>query len=241
MDQPSAMNRLSDNPAARDCVGGSPRVPKSSGVATMPCPKCHSHTRFTITRAVSGFFGSVIHCASSSRPLPFSSGGNFCPPRIFRNPRGTSGPSALGSPRTDHARSRACLRSPRKLCEDKDTPRTTCGRSPGLPFRALLVGVVREFLLPSLMSSMRLSIPESSVSNSFNFARVCRIESHEPVGVRVDLRPRMRIVGALEDAVERVIIGVGDGIEFVIVAARAADGQTQNPLPRLSMVSSMVR
>ena len=54
--------------------------------------------RFTITRAVSGFFGSAIQSASCSRPLPFSSAGSFCPPSTVGNRRGTSGPSRSGSP-----------------------------------------------------------------------------------------------------------------------------------------------
>ena len=41
--------------------------PKLSGVRTKPKPKWYCHTRFTHTRAVSGFFGSVIHCASCNR------------------------------------------------------------------------------------------------------------------------------------------------------------------------------
>ncbi len=35
--------------------------------ATRPSPKCHCETRFTITRAVSGFFGSAIHSAQPRR------------------------------------------------------------------------------------------------------------------------------------------------------------------------------
>ena len=52
-------------------MGGSLRRPKSLGVVTSPLPKCQCQTRLTSTRAVSGFLGSAIAWASSSRPLPF--------------------------------------------------------------------------------------------------------------------------------------------------------------------------
>ena len=46
-----------------------------SGLVTMPQPKRWCHTRFTMTRAVSGFAGSITRRASSSRPLPVVIGG----------------------------------------------------------------------------------------------------------------------------------------------------------------------
>ena len=48
-------------------VGGKPVFPKSSGVGTIPLPKWYCQTRLTITRAVSGWSGLVIHSASARR------------------------------------------------------------------------------------------------------------------------------------------------------------------------------
>ena len=42
-------------------------IPKSLGVPTIPSPKCQYHRRFTITRAGSGFAGSVSQFASAVR------------------------------------------------------------------------------------------------------------------------------------------------------------------------------
>ena len=42
-------------------------LPKSLGVSTRPWPKWYCQMRLTITRAVSGLSGSVIHSASASR------------------------------------------------------------------------------------------------------------------------------------------------------------------------------
>ena len=47
------------------CDGGSPRTPKSLGVATIPRPKWCCQRRFTITRAVKGLLAPVSHAASA--------------------------------------------------------------------------------------------------------------------------------------------------------------------------------
>src|SRR5437016_2130457 len=44
----------------------------------------------------------------------------------------------------------------------------------------------------------------------------------------VNLRARKRVARAVEDAVERVVIARRDGIELVIVTARAADAQAEH-------------
>src|SRR5437773_10868363 len=46
------------------CVGLMPERPKSLGVRTIPRPKWCCQTRFTITRATSGFRGETIQLAS---------------------------------------------------------------------------------------------------------------------------------------------------------------------------------
>ncbi len=53
-------------------VGGSPCVPKSSSVATMPAPNNCAQKRFTVTRAVSGLSRSTNQRArpSLSRSAP---------------------------------------------------------------------------------------------------------------------------------------------------------------------------
>ena len=43
-------------------------MPKLLGVSTMPRPKCHRHTRLTMTRDEIGCL--MISSASSRRPLP---------------------------------------------------------------------------------------------------------------------------------------------------------------------------
>ena len=48
-------------------MGGSPWVPKSSLVSTIPRPKISCQNRFTVTRAVSGLFSSASQAASPSR------------------------------------------------------------------------------------------------------------------------------------------------------------------------------
>ena len=63
------MNHAANQSSSSGCDGLSPSRPKLSVVATNPRPKCQRHTRFTITRAVSGFFSSAIQRAKASRPL----------------------------------------------------------------------------------------------------------------------------------------------------------------------------
>ena len=75
--------------------GRSPRVPKSSGVPTSPCPNRCCQTRFTATRLVSGFWSLVSQSASCARPLtsgPISGG---CGAMIETNPRGTVSPRLM--------------------------------------------------------------------------------------------------------------------------------------------------
>src|ERR1041385_1351104 len=75
--------------------GFSPVAPKSLGVPTSPRPKWYCHTRFTMTRAVRGFFGLINQAASADRlPVGFSaqqlSGGNGSEFRIDGTPGSTS-------------------------------------------------------------------------------------------------------------------------------------------------------
>ena len=93
----------------------------------------------------------------------------------------------------------------------------------------LLFGIVRKFLLPTFDIVQPMVDPRQVFLELLQGGRQFRFQSHEAMCVRVDLRPWMRIVGALEDAIQRVIVRVRNGIEFVIVAAGATDTQTQNP------------
>ena len=85
-DQPLSMNHPANQSSSSGCDGFSPCRPKLSVVATSPRPKCQRHTRFTITRAVSGFFSSAIHFDSASRPLALPANGlpsdNTCGKRL---------------------------------------------------------------------------------------------------------------------------------------------------------------
>ena len=99
-DQPDFTSSEVSQSSISGWLGASPRRPKSLGVVTRPWPKCHCHTRFTNTRAVSGFAGLVIHFASSSRPLLVEPGDKASPPRIATACRGTSPASLSGSPRS---------------------------------------------------------------------------------------------------------------------------------------------
>ena len=49
------MNSMASQSSSSGCDGGVPCVPKSFSVSTRPRPKYCCQTRFTITRAVSGF------------------------------------------------------------------------------------------------------------------------------------------------------------------------------------------
>ena len=60
---PARTNSVASQSSSSGCVGGSPCVPKSSLVSTMPRPKNCSQTRLTVTRAVSGL--SSLDAASA--------------------------------------------------------------------------------------------------------------------------------------------------------------------------------
>ncbi len=64
---PRATNSDASQSSSSGWLGGDPCVPKSLSVSTRPRPKYSCHMRLTATRAVSGFFGSTIHFARSSR------------------------------------------------------------------------------------------------------------------------------------------------------------------------------
>ena len=72
-DAPIPLHQLARQPVEQFGMGGRfPMLPKSFGVSTSPRPKCCCQRRLTITRAVSGFQGSVSHFASAvRRPLEF--------------------------------------------------------------------------------------------------------------------------------------------------------------------------
>ena len=71
-DQPSSINVAASQSSNSGCVGSLPVPPKLFGLPAIAWPKCHCQTRFTITRAVSGFSLLVIHCANSVRRPLFS-------------------------------------------------------------------------------------------------------------------------------------------------------------------------
>ena len=63
-DHPLSMNWMANQSSNSGCVGGSPRVPKLEGVATIPLPKWCCQMRLTITRAVRGLSGRVSQSAA---------------------------------------------------------------------------------------------------------------------------------------------------------------------------------
>ena len=67
MDQPFSMNSTASQSSSSGWLGGSPWMPKSSGVRTMLRPKSSAHQRLTVTRAVSGFSRATSQRASVSR------------------------------------------------------------------------------------------------------------------------------------------------------------------------------
>ena len=99
IDQPSSMNAAA---SSVEQLGVGRRVAAEAEVAGRgrPAPgrSAAVQTRLTITRAVSGLFGSAIARASSSRPLPFWNGVRSGPDRTLRNRRGTGLPGRPGCP-----------------------------------------------------------------------------------------------------------------------------------------------
>src|SRR5438093_11147146 len=84
--------RLTDSDASQSsnsgCVGGTPNLPKSFALATMPRPKWCCQIRLTITRAVTGLsFDAIQFARTERRPL-------------LRAPAGGSGILGSGAPRT---------------------------------------------------------------------------------------------------------------------------------------------
>ena len=77
-------------------LGGSPWVPKSSSVSTIPEPNSTAHVRFTATRAVSGLRRSTSHFASVMR----STGPSGFGPSAFGKAGPTSGPGSRKFPFT---------------------------------------------------------------------------------------------------------------------------------------------
>src|SRR5436190_21460759 len=68
--QPLRINSVASQSSSSGCVGGSPRLPKSLGVATMPRPRWCCQSRLTMTRATrppAPDRVSVSHSASAVR------------------------------------------------------------------------------------------------------------------------------------------------------------------------------
>src|SRR5438045_479791 len=63
------MNSAASQSNNSGCEGIAPWVPKSFSVSTRPTPKYCCQTRFIVTRAVSGFFGSTSQREKSNRLL----------------------------------------------------------------------------------------------------------------------------------------------------------------------------
>ena len=74
--RPAVLHEVDREPVEQFRVHGrSPSAPKLHGVFTSPRPKCHAHTRFTITRAVSGLSFDAMAFARSSRVKSLPGGG----------------------------------------------------------------------------------------------------------------------------------------------------------------------
>ena len=67
MSQPLATNSPASQSSNAGFTGGSPCAPMSSSTFERPMPKNCLHSRFTKTRAVSGFSFATIHSAKSRR------------------------------------------------------------------------------------------------------------------------------------------------------------------------------
>src|SRR5258708_2863045 len=78
---------ISDASQSSNCgwLGVPPRVPKSLGFFCSPSPKCHCQSRFTATRANSGFPGAVSQSEKVSNPssAKLCLGGAKRPPRLY--------------------------------------------------------------------------------------------------------------------------------------------------------------
>ena len=73
--QPLRTNSVASQSSSSGWEGGVPERPKFDGLLTMPRPKCRSQMWFTITRAVSGWFGCVNQRAKARRrPLESAPG-----------------------------------------------------------------------------------------------------------------------------------------------------------------------
>ena len=77
--QPVRINSVASQSSNSGWDGFSPCNPKSSVVFTKPVPKYCCQKRFTVTRAVKGWFGSTSHLARPSRFVgaPRGSGGRI--------------------------------------------------------------------------------------------------------------------------------------------------------------------
>src|SRR5262249_17179490 len=73
--QPTRMYSVASQSSSSGCDGGSPCMPNSSLVSTMPVPKSSSHSRFTATRAVNGWSGLTSHFANVRRFMGSPAGG----------------------------------------------------------------------------------------------------------------------------------------------------------------------
>ena len=137
-DHPLSMNHAANQSSRPGCDGRSPSRPKLSVVATNPRPKCQRHTRFTITRAVSGFFLSAIHWAKANRPL-------------FSLPSGLPSDNTCGN-------RRGCLKDAGVLW----SPRTNTGNSVALPSVTPMADTSGGGLSSSCFNAAR-NLPSSSL------------------------------------------------------------------------------
>ena len=217
---------------------GSERRPKSLGVRTIPAPKCSSHTRFTITRAVSGLSFDAIARANSSRPLPCVNGLRSGPDSTLKKFRRhhfavrVSGIAAQEDVLRMRRRGVGKARSPEAERRDSSPPahRPTSAASADPPaafgqaLRSKRAATVRSLASPFAARAFRCSSMNCSTA-------ACRFECSwhmpQPPGFRPAPQDRRVFIlrAIVEDRVERVVVGRWNRIELVIVAARAADGQ----------------
>ena len=161
IDQPPSTNSTASQSSSSGWVGASACWPKSSTEATIPRPKTSAQMRLTVTRAVSGFSGEVIHFAS---------------PRRLRGRSGSSVCSAAGVP--------GSTALPRGPIWPRSSTKLWTG--PGLSAMISVVGGARAFIrLTSFSSSFlgsatsgrvlrkasRIALLSDSVRSSTGFAR----------------------------------------------------------------------